>query len=312
MFTSFLSPQVTIPTANEQRLIRIQGRVLFDVFIYSTDPSFVGVEPLHPSPMYLIEVDRSRIFSLKWHFDRYQLRNKFRTYEIPASQVQIFSVWPALPAHAPNAESVEIVDPRSPHLGTRMLTKKPPSIEPFPMEVYDIRRTLHGVPEGAEEIIPESALPAESNLDVMSGIDFTKGCYIGQELTSRTYHTGIIRKRLLPLSLFPANGEVAEPMTLAYDSALSLDLPPSGTSFKAEGERRSPGKFLRGWGNIGWGLVRLDNVGKVLKCDWEGGSILAKPFLPEWVETEKDTGTVEPLSQETVKDAVKYGHPDEI
>jgi folate-binding protein YgfZ len=180
------------------------------------------------------------------------------------------------------------------------------------MEVYDIRRTLHGVPEGAEEIIPESALPAESNLDVMSGIDFTKGCYIGQELTSRTYHTGIIRKRLLPLSLFPADGEVPEPMTLAYNSAFSLDLPPSGTSFKAEGEKRSPGKFLRGWGNIGWGLVRLDFVGKVLKCDWEGGSILAKPFLPEWAETEKDEGTVEPLPQESVKDAVKYGHPDEL
>ena len=126
----------------------------------------------------------------------------------------------------------------------------------------------------------------------MSGIDFTKGCYVGQELTSRTYHTGIIRKRLLPLSLYPASGEVQEPITLAYDASLSMRLPPSGTALTAEGEKRSPGKFLRGWGNVGWGLCRLDYVGRVLKCEWDGGAILAKPFLPKWADMEKDTGSV--------------------
>ena len=163
---------------------------------------------------------------------------------------------------------------------------------PYPLEVYHLRRTLHGVPEGPEEIIEGSALPAESNLDVMSGIDFTKGCYVGQELTSRTYHTGIIRKRLLPLSLYPAGGQVQEPMTLAYNASLSMTLPPSGTAMAAEGEKRSPGKFLRGWGNVGWGLCRLDYVGRVLECEWDGGTILAKPFLPKWADKENDPGSV--------------------
>jgi len=249
---------------------------------------------------------------LKWHVQRYKLRSKFNVSEIPASRLQVFSIWPALPLHKPNERYLNIVDPRSPHLGTRFLSPEPPSLEMFPLEVYHIRRTLHGVPEGQDEIIESVALPAESNLDVMSGIDFTKGCYIGQELTSRTYHTGIIRKRLLPLSLFPATGEIPEPDSLAYDSSLSLPLPPSGTTLTAEGEKRSPGKFLRGWGNIGWGLVRLDNVGKVLKCSWEDRSILAKPFLPEWADREKDSPTVKPLPQEVVQDTVKYGHRDEI
>jgi folate-binding Fe-S cluster repair protein YgfZ len=128
----------------------------------------------------------------------------------------------------------------------------------------------------------------------MFGVDFTKGCYVGQELTSRTYHTGIIRKRLLPLSLYPQEGEIQEPMTLAYDPSIAVALPPSGTAMAAEGEKRSPGKFLRGWGNLGWGLCRLDFVGRALKCEWEGGTILAKSFLPEWADREKDTGTVEP------------------
>ena len=200
-----------------------------------------------------------------------------------------------MPPRVSNADTLDIIDPRSPHLGTRLLSSTPPSSKLYPLELYHLRRTLHGVPEGPEEILEGYALPAESNLDVMSGIDFTKGCYVGQELTSRTYHTGVIRKRLLPLSLYPPSGEVQEPMTLAYDASISLTLPPSGTAMAVEGEKRSPGKFLRGWGNVGWGLCRLDYVGRVLKCEWDGRTILAKPFLPEWADRSDDTGSVESL-----------------
>ena len=218
---------------------------------------------------------------------RYKLRSKFQTHEIPSSQLQLFSVWPSLPANTPPAEdSLIIPDPRAPHLGDRLLTKhSPPALTLHPLEVYHIRRTLHGVPEGPEEILEGSALPAESNLDVLHGVDYTKGCYVGQELTSRTYHTGVIRKRLLPVSIYPG-GQVQEPLTLSWNSALEMELPPSGTPLVTEGEKRSPGKFLRGWGNVGWGLCRLDYVGKVLRCEWEGKSLFMKPFLPEWGNTE--------------------------
>jgi transferase CAF17, mitochondrial len=264
---------------------------LFDTFIYISVPSFVGIDSTDPSPIYIIEVDKSLLQNLKTHLQRYKLRSKFQIHEVPASQLQLFSIWPTLLPHTPNADSLDIIDPRSPNLGTRLLSRKPPSSQLFPSELYHLRRNLHGVPEGPEEILEGVALPAESNLDVMSGIDFTKGCYVGQELTSRTYHTGVIRKRLLPLSLYPPSGEVQEPMTLVYDPAISLSLPPSGTALAAKGEKRSPGKFLRGWGNLGWGLCRLDYVGRTLKCEWDGGTILAKPFLPEWAD--RAAGSVE-------------------
>src|SRR5262245_26350693 len=190
--------------------LMLQGRVLFDAFIYTTTTALAGIRPTVTTgyPVYVIEVDKSQLPNLKSHLQRYKLRSKFEIHDIPASRLQLFSIWPTIPDDVPLATPLVVRDPRSPHLGDRVLTPTPASAVPCsPLEIYQIRRTLHGVPENAEEIIPGSALPAESNLDVLSGIDYTKGCYVGQELTSRTFHTGVIRKRLLPMSLFPVDGE---------------------------------------------------------------------------------------------------------
>jgi transferase CAF17, mitochondrial len=268
--------------------------VLFDAFIYTVDPSFLGSDSEFGKwdPIHIIEVDRSLLPNLKTHLNRYKLRSRFHIHDIPERRLQLYSVWPDLEWHQEVfSQAVTITDPRSVNLGTRVLTSQTPPIDPSKLqqlEVYHIRRTLHGVPEGPEEILEGQALPAESNLDVLSGIDYTKGCYVGQELTSRTYHTGVIRKRLLPMSLYPSNGEASEPQTLEWNPSVKVELPPSGTPLGVQGEKRSPGKFLRGWGNLGWGLCRLDYVGRVLQCQWEGGVVNVKPFLPEWGPLEKE------------------------
>jgi folate-binding protein YgfZ len=70
------------------------------------------------------------------------------------------------------------------------------------IECYNIHRTLLGIPEGPEDYISGQSLPLESNLDYLNGgkylfhlqiVDFRKGCYLGQELTIRTFHTGVTR-----------------------------------------------------------------------------------------------------------------------
>jgi folate-binding protein YgfZ len=239
-------------------------------------------------------VDNSLIPNLKSHIKRYKIRKRFQLYHIAPQKLQTYAVWPAIPSNRKfsEPEALHIIDPRSPHFGSRLLNSKPPESTRYPLEVYYLRRTLlHGLPEGPEEIVPGVGLPAESNLDVMSAIDFDKGCYIGQELTSRTYHTGVIRKRLLPLSLYPSSPETEEPSTLAYNPSLSLTLPKSPAIITIEGENKRVGKFLRGFGNIGWGLCRLDCVGRPLRIEWEDGSILAKAFLPDWAEPAKATNS---------------------
>ena len=64
---------------------------------------------------------------------------------------------------------------------------------------YTIHRMLQGVPEGSKEIHMGSSLPLESCIDYMHGVDFRKGCYIGQELTARTFLRVLCENALCPL-----------------------------------------------------------------------------------------------------------------
>ena len=75
-----------------------------------------------------------------------------------------------------------------------------PEVTASPATVpYDVHRVRLGVGETAAELGGEVAL--ECNLDGLHGVSFTKGCYIGQELTSRTHFRGVIRKRVMPFTL---------------------------------------------------------------------------------------------------------------
>lgn len=84
--------------------------------------------------------------------------------------------------------------------------------------LYTLHRLKCGVPEGVDEFGIGTAMPLEMNMDYMNGseimiinvfiirtyhltVSFSKGCYLGQELTSRTHHTGVVRKRVIPLTL---------------------------------------------------------------------------------------------------------------
>lgn len=64
---------------------------------------------------------------------------------------------------------------------------------------YHLHRLIFSVPEGPDDW---PSLPLEGSLDLMNGVDYKKGCYVGQELTARTHHRGVVRKRVVALRLF--------------------------------------------------------------------------------------------------------------
>lgn len=85
---------------------------------------------------------------------------------------------------------------------------------------YEVSRFTQGISEGPLDHPKDSSFPLECNGDILNGISFFKGCYIGQELTARTYHTGVIRKRIMPVKLE------------AGTSNWSIDMPLSSSDVK--------------------------------------------------------------------------------
>ncbi len=119
-----------------------------------------------------------------------------------------------LPANAGEAlaegEYILYRDPRLSQLGARLLT---PTSSPIPFESlevsaeeYDIWRLSQGVPEGGTDIIPEKNFLLEVNFEELNGVSFSKGCYLGQELTARTKYRAKIKKKLFA---FKFDGDIS-------------------------------------------------------------------------------------------------------
>ena len=76
---------------------------------------------------------------------------------------------------------------------------------------YDRHRLALGVPDGTRDLVPEKSILLELGFDELNGVDWRKGCYVGQELTARTKYRGLIKKRLFPVRI---DGPAPEPGTM--------------------------------------------------------------------------------------------------
>lgn len=290
------------------------------MFIYPPSSGQVGEE-------WLIEVDETSAGELMKHLRKHKLRSKFSLEEVDAEKMGVYYGWPSetglVEGNGVGSGRIGGQDPR-PGMGTRWLDSPSPdstsSLESAgvihaTLEEYTIHRILHGLAEGQSEIVSGSALPQESNIDFIGGIDFFKGCYLGQELTIRTHHTGVVRKRILPVQLYekdrPISKDQVEP---EYIPGSEIAVPPAGSNISklnAKGRGRSSGKWLGGVGNIGLALCRLEMMTDIqltadrtnydpneeYKVKWEvvGGDVeegnetgearemMLKPFVPVWL-----------------------------
>lgn len=200
--------------------------------------------------------------------------------------------------------TITLTDCRAPGMGQRLvlseseITSALEGVEEAPLSAYTIRRYLRGVAEGQKEMPRDESLPMNCNIDIMGGIDFKKGCYVGQELTIRTHHTGVVRRRILPVTLYDQANE--RPNKLEYRPSSSEDSSTlGGTDIRRDDKRkRSTGKFLSGIGNIGLGMCRLEQMtdlkissepstykpeDKFLIQRADGAELGLKAFVPDWV-----------------------------
>ncbi|KAI9371785.1 hypothetical protein BJX61DRAFT_534498 [Aspergillus egyptiacus] len=313
-------------TGSYTAFLNSHGRILNDAFIYPLPQSSDAPD----EPAWLVEVDKSEVPSLLKHLKKHKLRAKLKLRALDEGERTVWASWknhsePRWAAYnlesgssspfPSSASIVGCVDTRAPGFGSRLITPGAEDLrthvpdeaqvagEEVDLAGYTVRRILHGVAEGQSEIIREASLPLECNMDMMKGIDFRKGCYVGQELTIRTHHTGVIRKRILPVQLYEGTEIPSSTDSPTYDPSVTLSLPPSGSNISKAGARRgrSAGKFLGGIGNIGLALCRLEMMTDVsvtgepttfspdqefkTTCDVEGqesGEVKVKAIVPSW------------------------------
>jgi folate-binding protein YgfZ len=217
-------------------LLTPQGRLMFDLFILGRNDGC------------WLDVQASQRADLLRRLTMYRLRAKVSLAE---SDARVFARWDGV------AGDGWIADPRLPALGLRAygLDIEAPDDEP----AYDAHRLALGVP-GPTDWAGETTYPIEANFDLLNGIDFKKGCFVGQETTSRMKRRGQVRSRMLPI---------------AFDGPP----PTSGAEVLTEKDLRA-GEALSGVEGRAMALLRLDRIeGAALNVDGRP----ARPERPEWI-----------------------------
>ena len=194
-------------TAIHAALLTPQGKYLFDFLVFRREEAFCLD----------CEAD-ARTALAKW-LAMYKLRaNVAIDAAVPDSVYAVFGD-DAEEAARRIAGAVAFSDPRHLALGARVVGEcsedalERAGIEKAPRADYEALRIAHGIPDGRRDLVPEKSFLLENGFDELNGVDFEKGCYVGQEVTARMKHRNLVRKRLVPVRI---DGAAPEPGTPVY------------------------------------------------------------------------------------------------
>ncbi|MBL4789557.1 MAG: folate-binding protein YgfZ [Kordiimonadaceae bacterium] len=160
-----------------------QGKFLYDMIIVADGNDL------------LLDVEAERSTALMQRLTMYKMR---ADVIITAEDASVWALWDG------EAETgISYTDPRHKALKLRVISHTPPvsTAEKLDQTAYDKRRIRHGVPDGSLDIMAEKYFWLETNAEKLNGVSFTKGCYVGQELTARMKHRGTLKKSLTPIKL---------------------------------------------------------------------------------------------------------------
>ncbi len=197
-------------------LLTAQGKYLHDFMMIETGAAI------------WLEAEAARLGDLKRRLSLYRLRAKVALDEKPDLAVAAIFGERALAAAGLSGEpgaarsfgsGVAFVDPRLAALGARCILPRGDirqalrdmGLAEAGFPAYDRLRLELGIPDGSRDLVLEKSILLESGFDELNGVDWEKGCYIGQELTARTKYRGLIKKRLMPVKI---DGPVPTPGTI--------------------------------------------------------------------------------------------------
>ena len=167
-------------------LLTPQGKILFEFFVARDGDGFV------------LETAKDQAAGLARRLTMYKLRAKVDIHDASA-EYSVMSVLGQAAPHSPGKTKGAVVfsDPRLPELGLRVLAEGGFDGESGDAEDYHAHRMSLGVPEGGKDYVLGDTFPHEANMDLLNGVSFSKGCFVGQEVVSRMQHRGTARKRVV-------------------------------------------------------------------------------------------------------------------
>jgi folate-binding protein YgfZ len=250
---------VTPQRARYAALLTPQGKIIADFIIAADD-----------SGAFLLDCPRALSGTLADRFKFYRLRAKV-TIEDLSETLGVMAFWDGA-AKLDGITGVTYADPRLPALGQRAIVE-PSQAQSIAAQAgatlaeaddYERHRIALGVPRGGVDFAYGDAFPHEADMDQLHGVDFDKGCYVGQEVVSRVEHRGTARNRIVPVSA--AGGALPEPGTpvMAGDKQV-------GHTGSAAGGR-------------GLAMLRLDRLAdaQAAGIPLTAGGITLTPHKPEW------------------------------
>ena len=242
-------------------LLTPQGKIIVD-FIVAEAPSNDGGG-------FFLDCPRALASALVEKLNFYKLRAKVICEDL-SNVLGVMAIWDGT---AESEYGLSYPDPRLPVLGSRIML--PPHLAEEAAadlggmlagaDAYEAHRIALGVPRGGLDFIYGDTFSHEADMDQLNGVDFGKGCYIGQEVVSRVEHRASARSRVVPI---------------VYDEFA----PSSGLPVMA-GDRQigTLGSTAKGHGLA---LVRLDRIGDALAAGAtiEAGGIAIRAVKPAWAK----------------------------
>jgi folate-binding protein YgfZ len=209
-------------------LLTPQGKFLHDFFLIPREGKI------------LLDGEKARLDDLCKRLTLYKLRSKVTIEKLPDA-FGVVALWgEGAPAGGAFA------DPRLPALGFRWVGDvsqfSAADAQGASEAGYDRHRLELGVPDGSRDMIVEKSFLLECGFEELHGLDFKKGCYVGQEVTARTHYRGQVKK-----AMFMVRGSLSAPGT------------PIMSGEAQAGEMRSSA------GDIGLAILRIAEVEKSLK-----------------------------------------------
>lgn len=254
--------RVTAERAVYSAFLTPQGKFLYDFFCFELDGAL------------MLDCEAERRSDFFKRLSMYKLRSQVTLTDV-TDDFQVFAVVDDADKLGLSDErgkaaafggGAAYIDPRLSAMGARVVLPAGDDalagagLKAGSLDDYERKRISLGLADGSRDMAVDKALLLENGFEELDGVSFDKGCFMGQELTARTRYRGLVKKRLLPVTI---DGPTPE----------------AGETFEADG--REAGEMRTSAGDVGLALIRLDKLedGVTFTC----GDATLTPNVPDWV-----------------------------